>query len=130
MINPCKSKLYVRLVIALYLCTIALILYSSLYALVQFVLILFIIIQFGRDLIHQSACPQIRQIQYQENNKWVLTTIKGDNYPYDELKIIIHNMFFQLVKLSTGKKNQLLILFNDQMPIHQLRWLHRNSSKN
>lgn len=90
---------------------------------------LLITIQFRCDIINQSACYKIREIQYRQNNKWLLKAVDGTTYNYDELKILIHNLLFQVMKFSSGKKNQLLILFNDQIPSYQLRLLHLNSHR-
>ncbi|HEM0318198.1 TPA: lpg1578 family Dot/Icm T4SS effector, partial [Legionella pneumophila] len=53
----------------------------------------------------------------------------GTTHHYDKLKILIHNTLFQVIQLSSDKKNQMLILFNDQIPTDQLRLLHLNSNK-
>ncbi|HAT8179175.1 TPA: hypothetical protein JA361_06790 [Legionella pneumophila] len=128
-INPGKSKVYLRLIVILYLCTIALVLYSSLPVLIESALIFLIIIQFKNDVTNQSVCHRIKEIKYMQNHTWSLEMIDGTAYHYDKLKILIHNMLFQVIQLSSDKKNQLLILFNDQIPSYQLRLLHLNSNK-
>ncbi|AMP89774.1 TPA: hypothetical protein F7Z80_02000 [Legionella pneumophila] len=128
-INPGKSKVYLRLITILYLCTIALILYSSLPVLIEGALTFLIIIQFKNDVTNQSVCQRIKEIKYLQNHTWLLETIDGTVHHYDELRILVHNMLFQVIRLSSDKKNQLLILFNDQIPSYQLRLLHLNSNK-
>lgn len=129
-IKPGKSKVYLRLIAILYLCTIGLILYSSLPVLIEGVLIFLIVIQFKNDVTYQSVCQKVKEIKCLQNHTWSLETIDGTTHHYDELKILIHNMLFQVIQLSSDKKNQMLILFNDQIPTDQLRLLHLNSNKN
>ncbi|HHT9841686.1 TPA: lpg1578 family Dot/Icm T4SS effector, partial [Legionella pneumophila] len=127
-IKPGKSKVYLRLIAILYLCTIGLVLYSSLPVLIEGVLIFLIVIQFKNDVTYQSACQKVKEIKYLKDLTWSLETIDGTTHHYDKLKILIHNMLFQVIQLSSDKKNQMLILFNDQIPTDQLRLLHLNSN--
>ncbi|MCL9685571.1 hypothetical protein [Legionella maioricensis] len=48
---------------------------------------------------------------------------------YDEARILIHNPLFQLIELSFLKRKKLVLLFNDQLTITQLRLLHLKTLK-
>lgn len=126
-IRPGKSRVYLRFVLVLYVFSIALIFYSSIYSVIKLTLALIILIRFYLDFTHQSPCPTIHEIR-EGKQKWILLMNNGNSIDYDEASILIHNTLFQLIELSCLKKKKLLILFNDQIPVRQLRLLHLKTS--
>lgn len=103
--------------------TIILVIHSSILSVIKCILIALIFIQFKFDLAHQSPCSTIQEIQFCKN-KWVLVMRNGKVQQYEEATILIHNILFQLIELSTSNKSKFLILFNDQLPKAKLRLLH------
>lgn len=122
-LKPGQSRVYLRLVLILYLISIALIIHSSIYLVIQLILILLIFNQFRIDWAHPSACSTIQEIKYCKS-EWVLIMENGTSQHFDIARILIHNMLFQVIQLTHPKRNKLLILFNDQIPKTQLRLLH------
>lgn len=86
-------------------------------------LTLFLGRQLWVEYLHQNPCSSVAELIYR-NNQWVLVSENGQNEACDEIKIVIQNTLFQLIYCSIFKKNKILILFNDQIPGHQLRLLH------
>lgn len=123
-----KSKSYFRFVLILYLISGVFVVYSSIYLVLKLILILLIFILLRFDFVHQSPCSAIQEIQYCKK-EWVLVTDNGSAQCYDEAHILIHNILFQLIKLSRSNKNKLLVLFNDQIPTTQLRLLHLKTTE-
>jgi len=126
-IKPGKSRVYLRFVLVLYFFSIALICYSSIYLVIKLTFTFIILIKLYFDFTHQSPCPTILEIR-EGKQKWILLMNNGSSFDYDEASILIHNTLFQLIELSCLKKKKLLILFNDQIPIRQLRLLHLKTS--
>ena len=122
-IKPGKSKVYLRLVILLYVLSTLLIIQSSLYLVFKLVLILLILNQLRFDWIHQSACKEIVEIKCGKN-EWILVLDDGSTIQYATVHIIIHNILFQVIEFTPSKRKKWLILFNDQIPKTQLRLLH------
>lgn len=126
-IKPGKSKVYLRFIIVLYFFSIALICYSSIYCIIKLTLTLIILTQFWSDFNHQSPCSAIQEIRG-DRQKWIVLMNNGSNLLYDDASILIHNTLFQLIELSNLKTRKLLVLFNDQIPVRQLRLLHLKTS--
>jgi hypothetical protein len=122
-IKPGKSRIYFRLILILYLLTSILIIHSSLYFWIKFILFAFILIQLRLDYISQAPRTELKELKYQKK-QWILVFKNEETQSYEQAQILIHNMFFQLIKLSSPNINKLLILFNDQIPTIQMRLLH------
>lgn len=122
------SKIYCRLALVSYLFSIALIIHSSLFLLIKLLLITVILIQYGSDCVIKKPYAKINALGY-SLKKWIVIMNNEQQLNYDEATILIHNILFQLIKLSSGNKNKLLILFNDQIPNEQLRLLHIKMAK-
>ncbi len=127
-IKPIKSKVYLRLVIVLYLLSLLLLLYSSLYLIIKCILIFLILIQLKFDFIHQSPCSTIQEIRCCKN-EWVLVMNNETTKHYDEASILIHNTLFQLIEFSLFNRKKFILLFNDQLTGTQLRVLHLKTLK-
>lgn len=127
-IKPVKSKVYLRFVSVLYLLSVLLLIYSSLYLVVKGILIFLILIQLRFDFIYQSPCSAIQEIRCSKK-EWVLVMNNDMTIHYDEARILIHNPLFQLIELSFLKRKKLVLLFNDQLTITQLRLLHLKTLK-
>jgi len=123
LIKPEKSRTYFRLILILYLFTYFLIIKSSLYILIKLILIIAITVQMRTQLKLQNPCSSIKELNF-GNNKWTIIDQKNRCQSFDSAQILIHNHLFQLVKLTNQNKRKLLILFNDQLPTQQLRFLH------
>lgn len=106
----------------IYLFTLMLLFYSSLYMIIKIGLILFLGRQFWLDYHYQNPCSAVELIY--RNNQWILIAQNGTSESCHEIKIVIQNTLFQLIQCSIFKKNKILILFNDQIPGNQLRLLH------
>lgn len=102
---------------------------SSLNIYVKAILISLILCQFYKDLIYQSPCTTIKELKL-TSNEWILKMQNGSMQHYDKSRILIHNVLFQLIQLSTPQKNKILILFNDQVPSEQLRIIHLKQLNN
>lgn len=94
--------------------------------------LLFKILVFGFILIEVKTAIRYRVphislngINY-INKQWVIFHFDQAEH-YEHMTILIHNPIFHLLKFSKNKKNKLLILFNDQLPISQIRSLHLNT---
>lgn len=122
-VNPSKSALYGRLLIIIYALTTAFIFHSSIYLMIKIVLLVFIGWQFKNYFHSKKPHPELYEIKYKQLH-WVITTQDGHHDIYVEATILIHNMLFQMIKLSSPQKNKIIILFNDQLSKHQLRLLH------
>ncbi len=61
-----------------------------------------------------------------ESDEWVLSSL-CDNIRYESLSILFHNDYFQLLKLEKNTQHRIIILFNDQVSIEQLRVIHLKS---
>jgi hypothetical protein len=72
--------------------------------------------------------PEIYAFQYAQN-QWKLMTPKGELELFSATDILIHNILFQVLKLTGSKKNKIIILFNDQLTSQQLRILHLKAEK-
>ncbi|KTD62769.1 hypothetical protein Lsha_0943 [Legionella shakespearei DSM 23087] len=127
-IKPGKSKVYFRLVLVLYVFTLELVYHSSLHVSLLLLLILFLCIRVRIDWKHQSPCPTLRHITC-SNGRWTINWATEGDITYDSLNIVIHNPLFQLIKMQNSEKKYFLILFNDQIPKAQWRYLHLCSGK-
>lgn len=128
-IKPEKSKIYLRFVLVIYILSISLLSYSSLYLVIKCSLIFLILIQLRFDLIHQSPCSTLQQIRC-GTNEWILVMNNDSTKHYDGASVLIHNMLFQLIELSHSNKKKFILLFNDQLTGSQLRLLHLKTLKN
>jgi hypothetical protein len=87
-----------------------------------------LIIQCSVFLLYQKPHPALCEIKYAQQ-QWVISMDDGQIHRYSEAVILIHNVLFQVVKLSSANKNKILILFNDQLSSHQIRLLHLGAVK-
>lgn len=94
----------------------------------QVLLIIILLAQCRHYLKKGKPHPELYFLKHQ-SNQWSIIDNEGIELFYNELVILIHNPLFQLLKLSINKKNKLVILFNDQLPNHQLRLLHLKTGK-
>lgn len=93
---------------------------------------------------NKKPYPKLHAIQYaQQHWTFLLKNTdesSGDNIKvscetmhdevlYSEIKILIHNMLFQLIQFSNSDKKKIFILFNDQLDARELRLLHLASIK-
>ncbi len=122
-IKPGKSNTYIRLLCVLYFISVGLILQSSFYFSIKLILIIAILIQLSFDYRRKSPCSEIKEIQFFQDKQIGIMTKTGQQ-SYTEVLILIHNMLFQLIVFSNFNKRKIIILFNDQIPIAQLRLLH------
>lgn len=122
-IRPGTSNTYIRLIFILFLISVVLIIHSAINFFIQLVLIVLIITQFGFECVKKSPCSEIREIRFYQNRHIVLMTKQAEQ-SYTDAEILIHNVLFQLIVLSNFDKRKKIVLFNDQIPISQLRELH------
>lgn len=78
----------------------------------------------------KSACREVNEIRYYNKLYWEFELKDDRVIRYEEMKILIHNFYFQLLQCRNGKKNKLYILFNDQIASDQWRQLHLLSHDN
>lgn len=97
---------------------------SSLYASIKVLLCLFLVYWLTRQ--QKIYNFEVKSLSFQ-NQKWVLE-MSHEQLIYDELVILIHNPYFQLLQLTHGKGKKLLILFHDQVSKHHRRLLHLQAS--
>lgn len=122
-IEPKKSKTYLRLVLIIYLFTVLLILYSSIYLFLKFALIGYIAVLFRFDWINRKPCVKIKKIQFIDN-QWVLEFHDGKKENYLQATILINNFLFSLIQLKSMQQKKSIILFHDQLTAMQLRFLY------
>ncbi|MCW8400391.1 hypothetical protein OQJ26_16555 [Legionella sp. PATHC038] len=122
-IEPGKSKTYLRLTLVIYLITVALIFYSSIYLFIKAILLGFIIVLVKIDCAMQSPCTSIKKIQF-IGNGWILEPYRGNKKTYVQATILIHNPFFMLIEFKNKRQKKCIVLFNDQITNNQLRLLH------
>lgn len=127
-VNPQASKTYSRLLVITHLLALLLIGLSSLYFGVKGLLIVWLGWQFIFYRSYQKPHPELDELRYGQG-QWKLILCDGTEQAYDTVEIRIHNMLFQLLRLSSPNKNKILILFNDQLSKEQLRLLHLNTAK-
>lgn len=118
------SWLYVRFMMVLYFLSIYLIYYSALPLLVKLLLIFLIALQLKRDLFYRQPHTELCEIYCTTQQQWYLLKADGLKEDYQEVRILIGNPIFQLIKLLGSEKNRLIILFNDQLTNEQLRQLY------
>ena len=123
LVNLGYSKVYVRLVLTCYVITISLICYSPTYYVIKCVLSILLLGYFLTHFKIKSPCPSIHTIRLFQN-KWVLIGHENALEQYDEANIIIHNVLFQLIKLTSPNQQKLLVIFNDQITQDELRLMH------
>lgn len=122
-IEPKESKTYLRLVLIIYLFTVILILYSSIYLFLKFVLIGYIAFLLRLDWINRKPSVEIKKIQL-INNQWVLDFRDGKRENYPQATILINNVLFSLIQLTHSQRKKCIILFHDQLTATQLRFLY------
>lgn len=122
-IKPLPSQSYLRLLLVLYLGTLALIFYSNTYLMLQIFFILVSSYLFLQNYHATIPCSEIIELRINAS-KWVVKQRDGRLVDYTKSSILIHNPLFQVIKLSNESTNQLLVLFNDQVSAHELRILH------
>ncbi|ARB91352.1 hypothetical protein A6J40_03725 [Legionella longbeachae] len=122
-IEPKESKTYLRLVLIIYLFTVILILYSSIYLFLKFVLIGYIAFLLRLDWINRKPSVEIKKIQL-INNQWVLDFRDGKRENYLQATILINNVLFSLIQLTHSQRKKCIILFHDQLTATQLRFLY------
>ncbi|PWY55317.1 hypothetical protein DGG96_12680 [Legionella qingyii] len=127
-IEPGKSKIYLRLILVVYLITTILILFSSIYLLIKLILLGLIFVLLYIDWVNQSPWSSIKKIQF-IGNKWILEMQKGNKESYTQAVVLIHNPFFQLIEFVNSKQKKRIVLFLDQITNHQLRLLHLKISQ-
>ena len=126
-LKPAKSKVYFRLILVLYLLTVALISYSSVFIGLKLVLIIMITVCMRLEFKNQNPCYFIEEMSYR-NKQWFVAMRNGATQDCEDLRIIVHNTLFHLIQLTMQDTQKLLVLFNDQISGHQLRQLHLLSS--
>ncbi|CAM2756811.1 Uncharacterised protein [Legionella steigerwaltii] len=121
-IEPGKSKTYLRFTLVVYLITVALIFYSSVYLFIKAILLGFIVVLLKKDWSKQNPCSSIRKIHF-TGNGWVLEPTLGNKKTYVQATILIHNPFFLLIEFKSYSQKKHLVLFLDQITNNQLRLL-------
>ena len=127
-IEPGKSKTYFRFILVIYLITLNLIVYSSLFLIFKIVLIIFLATLFRSDWVHQSPCYKIQKIQLKAN-EWFLQIKQGRLEQYTQADILFDNILFQLIKFSNLNQNKFIVLFHDQVEQSQLRLFYLKTKK-
>ncbi|MFT4057942.1 MAG: hypothetical protein QM652_00175 [Legionella sp.] len=122
-IKPGDSRLYWRLVLVLYLLTIFLVIFSSLFWIIKLVLVGIIAVLLRVDWTDRRPNNGIKEIQF-INGKWLLYLNNGKKLLYKEVQVLIHNPLFQLIQFSHEQHKRLIVLFHDQIPKEQWRLLH------
>lgn len=127
-IEPGTSKVYLRLILVVYLITATLILYSSIYLSIKLILLGLIFILLNFDWVNQCPCSSIKKIQF-IGNKWIVEMRDGKEESYTQAIILIHNPLFQLIEFVNPRQKKQIVLFLDQITNHQLRQLHLKISQ-
>ena len=127
-IKPGISKTYWRLVLVIYLLSCILIFYSSIYLLIKIILTGVIFFLLRHDWINKSPNIALTELQFIEN-QWILNTIRGPKR-YDEARVLIHNVLFQLLQFTSPEHQKFIVLFHDQVSNMQLRLLHLKITEN
>ena len=127
-VKPSLSKTYRCFLPIVYLLTVLFVINTSLYLVIKLVLIFSLIFQFKAYFRLGKPHPELDEIKY-VRTQWIIINQKGHESLYNNAEILIHNILFQLLRLSTPNKNKILILFNDQLSNHQLRLLHLKTAK-
>ncbi len=122
-IRPTESNTYFRLVLVIYLLSISLIVYSSLYLIIKLILIALIIILLRFDWINKSPDNGINEIQF-IHNEWILFLNNGKNQRYSGAQVLVHNILFQLIQFTHLNQKRHIVLFHDQISKSQWRLLH------
>lgn len=126
-LNPRKSRVYFRVIVVVYLFTVALIACSSVFNPVKMVLIALVTVFIWPELRNQNPCYFISEMAYR-NKKWQLTCNNGTVQEWEQLTILFNNPVFQLIRMTINNQTKLITLFNDQISEVQLRQLHLLSS--
>ena len=106
-----------------YILTIGLVIYSSLYLLVKLALFALVAILLRTDWINRRPNNSIKEIQFIAS-EWKLLLHDGTTRSYKEAQVLIYNVLFQLIQFACGKEKKLIVLFHDQIPQNQLRLLN------
>ena len=114
--------------LVLFLITAALIFHSSMYCFIKYGLIVFIVIKFKGVLSDKSPCSNVQTIHLSKST-WILSLKDGRIQSFEQAQILIHNVLFQQIKLSSPNINKIMIIFNDQVAVRQLRLLHLTQIK-
>lgn len=122
-IKPGESKIYLRLVLLVYLLSIGLVMYSSLYLLIKFILIGVLAVLLKSDWLNKTPGDGVDEIKF-IGNAWVLTLNNGKKQKYSTAQVLINNTLFQLIQFTEPNQKRSIVLFHDQVPNNQLRQLH------
>ncbi len=122
-IEPGKSAIYLRLTRIVYLITLILIFYSSIYLLIKGILFIYILNLLRIDSLKQRPCASIQRIHF-TGREWALEMSRGKKESYSQLSILAHNSFFLLIEFKDADKAKQVVLFVDQISTHQLRLLN------
>ena len=112
-----------RLMATLYLITGLFIVYSPAYLYVKLMIFLFFLTCSRHHLMNKSPCKEIQELRLSQS-QCILITKDGQLIYFDKVIILVHNTLFQLIKLTSPANKKLFVLFNDQIPMEQLRLLH------
>ena len=113
-----------RLVLTCYVITASLIYYSPTYYLIKGILGMLLLSYFLTHFKNKSPCPEIQTIRLLQN-EWIVIGHERPLEKYDHANIMIHNVLFQLIKLTSSNKKKLFVIFNDQITKDMLRLMHR-----
>lgn len=122
-IRPGPSPSYLRVLLVLYLFTLALIFYSNIHLILQILFLFVSSYLFWRNYKTKNPCPEITELRINAT-KWVVKQTDGKLVDYTKSSILFHNPLFQVIQLGNESANQLIVLFNDQVNTHDLRILH------
>jgi hypothetical protein len=118
-----ESKIHLRLIISLYFISCFLIIQTPTYILIKALLIGLLSLYLYKLIGKKSSLIDV----ILSRESWTLVYENGASENYDEVYVIIHNAWFQLIKLHIAGTQKLLVIFNDQVTTNQLRLLHAKS---
>lgn len=117
------SPSYTRLLLVVYLISVALICSIPTYVLAKCCLICILSWYLMFYVDHKSPCPEVKELSI-SMRQWQLISTKAQIKTFDEVLIIIHNELFQLIELTSNSSKKLLVVFNDQVSESQLKAMH------
>ncbi len=118
-----ESKLYLRFILVIYLFSLLLVIYSSLYLLVKLGLIYVIATSLKYDWQNKKPRNKIKKIEFIDK-QWILSSNNEVKQHFLEAKILIHNVLFQLIQFANNQEKKQIVLFQDQLTSNELRLLH------
>lgn len=127
-IEPGESKVYSRLLLVAYLLSIVLVMCSSFYLLIKFILIGLISYLLKNDWLNKQSEHAIEKIQFIANT-WVLVSRNGKKHRYAKAQVLLNNTLFQLIEFTESQHKRVVVLFHDQVPSEQSRLLHLKIAK-